>query len=297
MHEEAHYSKLALQRRNAGVSAVQSSVSQWDTTVTIGGQNVTLEIDTGSSFLWVLDPTLSALNSSDRGMYDYTKSRTVSPVDETFVVGYGEGLVRGHVITETVTIGGLTFKNVPMGIANLSSPYFLEQPYIGLLGLGPQPTYEIQSFALDFRTAGSDGSACIEFNGIDHRKYAGRLASAPLNSTGGHWAVDNVDFSIGNVRMNTSTYLVLDTGAGHNIIAPSSVTEAYYSRVPGALLDDGFGGGLSLWLVPCNATLPDLDLHIGNGTATITGASMIGLSIDASSLSDFSTPGESFRVT
>ena len=90
---------------------------------------------------WVLDPTLSALNSSDRGMYDYTKSRTVSPVDETFVVGYGEGLVRGHVITETVTIGGLTFKNVPMGIANLSSPYFLEQPYIGLLGLGPQPTY------------------------------------------------------------------------------------------------------------------------------------------------------------
>ena len=90
---------------------------------------------------WVLDPTLSALNSSDRGMYDYTKSRTVSPVNETFVVRYGEGLVRGHVITETVTIGGLTFNNVPMGIANSSSPYFLEQPYIGLLGLGPQPTY------------------------------------------------------------------------------------------------------------------------------------------------------------
>ena len=74
-------------------------------------------------------------------MYDYKKSLTVSPVNENFVIGYGEGTVQGRVITETVTIGGLTFNNVPMGIANASSPYFLDQPYIGLLGLGPQPTY------------------------------------------------------------------------------------------------------------------------------------------------------------
>lgn len=90
---------------------------------------------------WVLDPALSALNSSDRGIYDYTKSRTVSPVNESFIVGYGRGIVRGQVITETVTIGGLTFDNIPMGIANTTSQYFLEQPYIGLLGLGPQPIY------------------------------------------------------------------------------------------------------------------------------------------------------------
>lgn len=43
-------------------------------------------------------------------------------------------------ITETATIGGLTFSNVSMGIANSSTPFFLEQPYIGVLGLGPQPT-------------------------------------------------------------------------------------------------------------------------------------------------------------
>lgn len=90
---------------------------------------------------WVLDPSLSALNSGDRGMYDYTKSRTVRLVNHTFVVTYGGGVVGGHMITETVTLGGLTFDNVSMGIANRSSPYFLEQPSIGLLGLGPQPTY------------------------------------------------------------------------------------------------------------------------------------------------------------
>ena len=90
---------------------------------------------------WVLDPTLSALDSSHRGMYDYTKSRTVSSMNESFIIGYGGGVVGGHMITETVTIGGLRFDNVPMGIANTTSPYFVEQPFVGLLGLGPQPTY------------------------------------------------------------------------------------------------------------------------------------------------------------
>ena len=45
--------KLPLKPRNASISAVQSSVSpsQWDINVVIGGQDVTLDIDTGSSFL------------------------------------------------------------------------------------------------------------------------------------------------------------------------------------------------------------------------------------------------------
>ena len=49
----------------------------------------------------------------------------------------------------------------------------------------------------------------------------------------------------------------------------------------------------TLRLVPCNATLPDLTVHIGSNTATVTGTSMLGLPINASSFSNFSTPGES----
>ena len=58
-----------------------------------------------------------------------------------FTIEYGGGLVRGQMITETVTIAGLTFHNVSMGVANYTSPFFQQQPSIGLLGLGPQPTY------------------------------------------------------------------------------------------------------------------------------------------------------------
>ena len=83
------------------------------------------------------------MNFSNLGMYTYTKSSTGrrSPVNESFAIEYGGGSVRGAMITETVAIAGLTFHNVSMGVANYTSPYFQEQPSIGLLGLGPQPTY------------------------------------------------------------------------------------------------------------------------------------------------------------
>ena len=68
---------------------------------------------------------------------------------------------------------------------------------------------EMQSFALDFKTTGSGSTASIDFGGIDHSRYEGQLARAPLNSTDGHWAVDNVDFSFDNLRLNTSTHVIL----------------------------------------------------------------------------------------
>ena len=94
---------------------------------------------------WVLDPALSKVNSSTRGIYNYADSPTVQPLDESFLMNYGGGAVAGHLITETVTIAGFTFNNVSMGIANETSAFFQEQPFIGLLGLGPQPTYGTMS--------------------------------------------------------------------------------------------------------------------------------------------------------
>ena len=94
---------------------------------------------------WVLDPSLSRLSSGTRGMYDYTKSRTASAMNGSFLATYGAGVVEGRVITETMTIGTLTMRNVPMGIANSTSAYFLGGPFVGLLGLGPPPTYGKQA--------------------------------------------------------------------------------------------------------------------------------------------------------
>ena len=69
----------------------------------------------------------------------------------------------------------------------------------------------MKSFALDFKTSGSSNEGSIEIGGVDHTKYAGQLATAPLNHTDGHWSVDKVDFSVGNKRINTDSNVVLGT--------------------------------------------------------------------------------------
>ena len=100
---------------------------------------------------WVSDPSLGRSKSSTGGTYDYTKSQTSSPTNRTFTISYGAGDVGGYRINETVTIAGFTFDNVQMGIANTSSPAFQGLPFIGLLGLGPQPTYcTMSTLALNY---------------------------------------------------------------------------------------------------------------------------------------------------
>lgn len=67
----------------------------------------------------------------------------------------------------------------------------------------------MSSFALDFKTAGSEHEASIEFGGVNHSRYVGELAMAPLNHTDRHWAIDNVVFSVGNVKLNDSAHVIL----------------------------------------------------------------------------------------
>ena len=67
----------------------------------------------------------------------------------------------------------------------------------------------MKSFALDLKTSDLSNEGSLEFNGVDDTKFAGPLATAPLNNTDGHWSVDNVDFSVGNQRIKTDSNFIL----------------------------------------------------------------------------------------
>ena len=62
----------------------------------------------------------------------------------------------------------------------------------------------------------------------------------------------------------------LDTGGERTISAPLSVVQEFYSQAEQSFTVDG------CLIVPCNATLPDLELHIGNGTAIIYSRDLVG---------------------
>lgn len=61
--------------------------------------------------------------------------------------------------------------------------------------------------------------------------------------------------------------LIIDTGGSGQIDVDPRILAYYYENVPGSVLvNDSSSDGIS-YNFPCNATLPDLTLYIGNGTA------------------------------
>lgn len=80
-------------------------------------QTVSVQIDTGSSDLWV-DPTCSQAGSVSAvsicnalPVYNALTSSTAKSAGESMVLYYGKGSVIGEYITDTVTVGGKTNSN------------------------------------------------------------------------------------------------------------------------------------------------------------------------------------------
>jgi hypothetical protein len=59
---------------------------------------------------------------------------------------------------------------------------------------------------------------------------------------------------------------IADTGTTL-LLLPAAITQAYYWQVSGARSSAEVGG----WVFPCNASLPDLTLHIGSYKAVVPG--------------------------
>ncbi|KAI4251985.1 MAG: hypothetical protein L6R42_008157, partial [Xanthoria sp. 1 TBL-2021] len=55
-----------------------------------------------------------------------------------------------------------------------------------------------------------------------------------------------------------------------------SITSTYYNQIPDLLWSSKLGGYNCTIVIPCTAHLPDLEMHIGNGTARIRSEHMMG---------------------
>ncbi len=85
--------------------------------------------------------------------------------------------------------------------------------------------------------------------------------------------------TLGNTTMMARNSAIADTGTTLLYLS-GPVVEAYYKQVPGAL-DSWEEGG---YIHPCNASLPDLTIHIGGYKALIPGEFMTFAPIDAPTL-------------
>ncbi|KAF2734982.1 acid protease [Polyplosphaeria fusca] len=268
--------------------------------VSIGGQTLNLDFDSGSSDLWVFSTQLPDQATQGHSAFDAEKSKSFKLMDGAqFSISYGDGSgAAGIVGTDKVDIGGVSVDNQAVELATAVSASFVQDTNTdGLVGLAfsqlntvndgtkktPQKTFfdnvmgdlDMPVFTADLDP---DGTGVYEFGKIDATKFTGDMQWVAVNTTSGFWQFESSSFAVdGKVAQNpNASPAIADTGTSLMLV-DQAVAEAYYSQVQGAQEDQQAGG----FVYPCNAKLPDMSFAIGaDQMATIPGNQVTFAAVD-----------------
>jgi hypothetical protein len=183
--------------------------------ITIGGQTMNMDFDSGSSDLWVFNTQLSTASQAGHTNFNPQKSTTFALMQgATFSISYGDGSgAAGNVGTDTVDIGGATVTKQAIELATAVSASFVQDTQSnGLVGLAfsklntvkpiAQKTFfdnAIPSLALPVFTADLRKAApgAYTFGAIDSTRFNGSLSWAAVNTTNGFWQFSSTKFQVG----------------------------------------------------------------------------------------------------
>ncbi|BCR90522.1 pepsin-like aspartic protease [Aspergillus chevalieri] len=272
------------------VSAVSvQGDAQFVSPVTIGGQTIVMNFDTGSADFWVMNTQLPSDQTKGHTIYDPSKSSTYKEMkDYTFNITYGDSsYAYGGVGQDTVDIGGATATGQAVGLPTEVSSYFVGDTCSnGLVGLGfsvlnmvqpePQKTFfdnvaDNLDEPLFTALLKSDGQGEYEFGTIDPNKYSGQLINVTVDPSAGFWQFDSKFFSVGNgplEQVSTAPTSIVDSGTSLMLMSPE-VAAAYYAQVDRAVYANSAGG----WIYPCSSELPNFSVAVGNSyMATVPGS-------------------------
>ncbi|MCJ1287746.1 hypothetical protein MMC26_007098 [Xylographa opegraphella] len=256
--------------------------------ISVGGQTLMVDFDTGSSDLWVFNTQLSAAEIQKHSTFDPKKSSTFKLLKgESYSISYGDGSMSAGVVgADTVNIGGATVTSQAVELPTAVSGGFVSDfSSNGLLGLAMSSLNTVKpnqqmtffdnirgSLALPVFTANLKHNATgfYEFGKIDTTQYTGSINYTPIDTSTGFWQFSSNRFSVGNGQVQQNTEgnpAIADTGTSL-LLVDDPVIQGYYSHVEGAQFDENQGG----ITFPCDAALPDLHLALGPSyMATLSG--------------------------
>jgi len=228
-------------------------------------QNYLILMDSGSADLWV-----ASEDCKDCGQHQTLGTQSSSTFTDSgspFSVTYGTGSVSGDIVTDDITVAGLTLKAHTFGVATQETDDFSADtvPFDGLMGLA-QSTLSQQQTATPVEALAAQGLIAdaitsykisrsadnlndgeITFGALDSTKFdAATLVTTPNVNQQGFWeaAMDDVTVDGQSVGLDGRT-AILDTGTTL-IVAPQADAEAVHNLITGST-SDGQGG----FTVPC----------------------------------------------
>lgn len=281
------------------VGEVSASPTQNDaeflSPVSVGGQTIVMDFDTGSSDMWVFNTQLSSQSQTGHTIFDPTKSSTFQSLEgATFNISYGDGsFAEGPVGLDTVNIGGATVTQQAIGLpTSVADSFVSDASSNGLVGLAfsklntvkPQQQKTFFDNVMDdleqpvFTANLKHGvSGAYEFGTIDDTQFTGSLTQVPVDASQGFWEFETTQIAVGSgqaqsIQGGTGT-AIADTGTSLLIVDDAVVT-AYYSQVDGAQNSDSSGGVI----FPCTSTLPSLSLAVGDSYMAVIDGSLLNFS-------------------
>ena len=273
-----------LDRRATGEVDLSSAYYgvNWDIDITVGGQNFTFGVDTGSSPLWILStrlPRAQQQELSSHSFFDPSQSPTFQNMSGVFDVAYdkGENYLSGDVGTDNVTIGGLTV-NMPIGVATNVSQHVIGDDADGIFGMAfgtsnqlgrGAPTFmesvisQLDEPVFTFNLPVGDEQS-LEFGKIDKSLYTGDLQTVTIQngtrSQGFGWRA-HVSYSMNGKNISEELQATLFDTGGITALANEDVVRNYWAQVSGAQ-DSSNRQDASNWNFPCDSFLPDLTYNL-----------------------------------
>ncbi|KZT43975.1 acid protease [Sistotremastrum suecicum HHB10207 ss-3] len=291
----ATISKSSLSDALPSISLFNSREFAYLASISIGGQNFIISIDTGSSDLWVVSSTCA--DADCQGVPSYSPSNSMTPTNTIFKLGYLTGNVLGNVAYDTVILGNFQVASQVFAFVNQTTGIGLSSTgNSGILGLSfPQQAsissnlgfnlifnifsnLDEQSRLFGIRLGRGVNDSALTIGGHDLSLLPNvsqiRMFDVIPKSTKGsvvydYWKLsltglliipDSVDFPLSPSKIPGASQpiAVLDTGTTL-ILGPSKDVQRLWKAVGGARL--GQDGN---WQIPCNMALV-LAFKFGDG--------------------------------
>ena len=263
--------------------------------VSVGGQTIVMDFDTGSSDMWVFNTQLDSQSQTGHTIFDPTKSSTFQTLNgATFNITYGDGsFSEGTVGLDTVNIGGATVTQQAIGLPTVVADSFISDANSnGLVGLAFSKlnTVKPQQQNTFFDNVMADLSQPVftanlkhgvaggyEFGTVDSTQFSGSLTQVPVDASRGFWEFTSTQIAVGSGQTQTvqggSGTAIADTGTSLMIV-DDAVVNAYYNQVSGAQNSATVGGVI----FPCTSTLPSLSVAVGDSYMALIDGSLMNFS-------------------